>query len=84
MLIMAKSKPKKPAIRKPRDFTHGKHQLACVSDGFYCDEYDRHLPDAIFIHCEEMDAKKTRKLAAWLIRASDYLEFSQNMKKRKI
>lgn len=60
--------------KKPKDFQHGKHQLACVAEGFYCGELKKHLPDAIFIHCEELSVKKARKLAKWLLSAADYLE----------
>lgn len=81
---LSDNKPKlgkqRPKLGKPKDFQHGQHQLACVSEGFYCEEDDVHLPDAIFIHCEELTAKKTRKLAKWLLDAANFVERSTRKK----
>jgi hypothetical protein len=62
------------AKSKPKDFEHGGSQLACVSEGFYCDEDDKHLPDVVYVHCEELSVKRARELAKWLVSACDYLE----------
>lgn len=61
-------------MKKPKDFIHEKHSLASVSGAFYCEELKKKLPNIIYINCEEISAKKARKLAKWLIRAANYVE----------
>ena len=77
-----KLKPKKPAIRKPRDLDVNAFSIASVIEGFYCYEQQKDIPVAICINNESLKPKQARKLAAWLLKAADYIE--QSTKKESI
>ncbi len=69
------------ALRKPRPFKRGSYDYVRIWDAFTDIGSGKRIGACTEVVMSELNTKQCRKLAAWLLKAADYLEQREVQKK---